>query len=121
MNEPHKCPICEGKGELTKRLAQVGSVVVQKKPLLFRCHGCQGAGLIWDNLFQITIPNSPQIQPWQPSIGPTWISNGGVFSTQDGVAKCDSCNEPIYMQPAKDCKRTSSHSTLYERCDNGES
>lgn len=111
MNQPHKCPICEGKGEITKKLAQVGSVVVCKKPLLFRCHGCQGAGLIWDQ--QILITPQP-FQPFTPN-GPTWIdpnSNGYTLnnanqqlgvSIGDGVTKCV-CGEPHYMAPAPNCK-----------------
>ncbi len=72
MSSPHKCPICEGKGEVTRKLAQVGSVVVCQKPLLFRCHGCQGQGLLWDPAPLITLPT---VQPIDPNITPYWTTN----------------------------------------------
>ncbi len=58
MNIPHKCPVCEGKGEVKKRLAQVGSVLVSepKKPMRFRCHGCVGTGVVWEFAF-VNIPS----------------------------------------------------------------
>lgn len=68
MNIPHRCPICEGRGEIGKRLAQVGSVLVSEKPLRFKCHGCLGTGIVWDQTFQITYPN---VLPYITNI-PTW-------------------------------------------------
>jgi len=110
-SSPHKCPICEGKGEVTRKLAQVGSVVVQQKPLLFRCHGCQGQGLIWDPAPTITFPMgdlNPPInnQPFWTTGNRYTLSNSPI---QDGVIKCEDCKEPLYMNPAKGCKRASSH------------
>lgn len=49
MSIPHRCPVCEGRGEIGKRLAQVNSVLVSQKPLRFKCHSCLGAGVVWDN------------------------------------------------------------------------
>lgn len=71
MGIPHRCPVCEGRGEVGKRLAQVGSVVVSQKPLRYRCHSCHGTGVIWDNTFTLQTPNLPFIQTWNnPKIGP---------------------------------------------------
>jgi len=72
-SSPHKCPICEGKGEVTRKLAQVGSVVVQQKPLLFRCHGCQGQGLIWDPAPSFTFPTIDLNPPINNQ--PFWTNN----------------------------------------------
>lgn len=36
-------------------------------------------------------------------------SNAFRFSIEDGVAKCESCKEPLYRVPAPACQRTSSH------------
>jgi len=120
MSIPHRCPICEGRGEVGKRLAQVGAVLISEKPQRFRCHGCMGTGIVWDQTFTITPP-----QPFVP-IGPTWGSTtidqrsldaavGRNPIIGDGVAKCPSCNEPLYMEPAKGCQRTSSHTLPSER------
>jgi hypothetical protein len=77
MNTPHKCPICEGRGELGKKLAQVGSVVVSQKPFRVRCHGCFGAGIIWGwNIdYAPPIPITPT--PWvtNPEPRTTWNKN----------------------------------------------
>lgn len=121
MNIPHRCPICEGRGEVGKALAQTGAILVCQKPQRFRCHGCQGTGIIWEVVFGFN--NLPYIQTWNlPKIGPDGspvvpltVGDGVMPLTStwgplsDGVARCESCNEPIYMAPGSGCQRTSSH------------
>lgn len=157
MNIPHRCPVCEGRGEVGKRLAQVNSVIVSTKPLRFRCHSCHGTGIVWDTTFNFPltpfqpytstgdcpgIVNPSPIISWNnPKIGPdgsplvplTTGTFGGDpgkngnncacspwgephsdnckawYPITDGVARCKSCNEPIYMAPGKGCTLTSSH------------
>lgn len=129
MAIPHRCPICEGRGEVGKRLAQVGSVLVSEKPQRFRCHGCHGAGIIWDYSVNVEPQQPINIQPWVPNTTPQW-PDGTIISTnkgdcpgivnsqhttgylqpvEDGVARCSDCKEPLYKEPAKGCQRASSH------------
>ena len=107
MSIPHKCPVCEGKGEVKKRLAQVGSVLVSepKKPIRFRCHGCTGTGIIWDHTFNfINIP-SVWSQHDQPYGDITYHTNSEcpgivdpantVFSNPKLAPNADGVLEPI--------------------------
>jgi hypothetical protein len=123
MAIPHRCPICEGRGEVGKRLAKTGSVLVSEKPQRFQCHGCTGTGIIWDQTFQLDVQPAPlTIQPWIPNnITYSNVTNtlkpntarqhttGFLQPVEDGVAKCKDCKEPLYMEPAKGCQRASSH------------
>lgn len=86
MSIPHRCPICEGRGEVGPRLAQTGAELISKKPQRFVCHGCNKTGIVWDNSFHITL-NPPQPSPnpyvpYTPNTSPQWpdgtiISNNG--------------------------------------------
>lgn len=82
MSIPHRCPICEGRGEVGPRLAQTGAELISKKPQRFECHGCARTGIVWDHSFQLNIAptvtpqpiiSKPWISPYQPEI--TWINN----------------------------------------------
>lgn len=72
MSIPHRCPICEGRGEVGKRLAQTGAELISKNPLRFACHGCAKTGIIWDHSFKIDIQTTPAPapNPFQPIITP---------------------------------------------------
>ena len=100
MSIPHRCPICEGRGEIGKRLAQTGAKMISKTPLRFECHGCARSGIVWDHSFQLNIPSTtPQPIITKPYIGDppypnvTWINtqdnNGGSVQmmVQDPVAR----------------------------------
>lgn len=102
MNIPHKCPICEGRGEIKKNLAQVNSVVVSTKPLRFRCHGCGGIGMVWEFVAQ---PFSPWISPLPPF--------GTTCGVVDLLPKCDSCQESFLSPPGKDCQNFMGHVQSY--------
>lgn len=102
MNIPHRCPICEGRGEVGKRLAQTGSVLISAKPQRFRCHGCYGTGIVWDQTFQIN-PIVP-LTPWQP-IGPTWGTGDLTISNSDCPGIVNPQNNPFSnpkLIPGKD-------------------
>ena len=124
MSIPHRCPVCEGRGEISKRLAQVGAVLVSAKPQRFRCHGCQSTGIVWDTTFNLN-----PIQPWttgdvpmigggsitytngRPDLTADW-QEGGIVSPQlysDGVAKCRECGEPYYMEAPRSCSNRRQH------------
>lgn len=68
MNTPHKCPICNGKGEIGKNKAKHDAVPVYsaikngRKIQVFTCHGCLGMGLIWQWKLQPEI--APPIKPY---------------------------------------------------------
>lgn len=82
MSIPHRCPVCEGRGEVGKRLAQVNSVLVSQKPLRFKCHSCIGTGVVWDTTPQFGIwPN--QIYP---NIGGTTVTWNNPQLDVDGAS-----------------------------------
>jgi len=122
MSIPHKCPVCEGRGEIGKRLAQVGAILISAKPQRFRCHGCQSTGIVWDTTFNLN-----PIQPWTtgdvPMIGGGSITyiNGhpsdlhsqwreGCFETYR--EKCDSCGDYQLGNPGDGCKTPMMHPAL---------
>ena len=122
MSIPHKCPVCEGRGEIGKRLAQVGAILISAKPQRFRCHGCQATGIVWDTTFTLN-----PLQPWTtgdvPMIGGGSISyiNGhpsdlnrqwleGCFDTYR--EKCDSCGDYQLGNPGDGCKTPMTHPAL---------
>ena len=120
MSIPHKCPVCEGRGEIGKRLAQVGAILISAKPQRFRCHGCQSTGIVWDTTFNLN-----PIQPW--TTGDTPIIGGGTISyingqpgftsewlegnieINDGVAKCRDCDNPAYIVAPRSCRTPRLH------------
>ena len=120
MSIPHKCPVCEGRGEIGKRLAQVGAILISAKPQRFRCHGCQATGIVWDTTFNLN-----PIQPWTtgdtPTIGGSTISysNGqlgftsewleGNIEINDGVAKCKDCGNAAYVEAPRSCRTPKLH------------
>lgn len=125
MSIPHKCPVCEGRGEVGKRLAQVGAVLISAKPQRFRCHGCQATGIVWDTTFNLN-----PIQPWTtgeiPMIGGGGITytNGGpapqhlqtewregIVEINDGVSKCRDCSVPYHMEAPRSCRNFKQHGT----------
>ena len=131
MSIPHKCPVCEGRGEIGKRLAQVGAILISAKPQRFRCHGCYATGIVWDTSFNL----SPGVIPWgttdqMPTIGGgsiTYTNDGDAtlpyvqtewresnVEINDGVTRCKDCEEPLYLHPAKGCQRKSSHSKQFD-------
>lgn len=107
MNIPHRCPVCDGSGELKKKRAKSNAFQVVGNAKRFVCHGCQGTGIVWE----LVINPDPQPQPY------ITIPSVQTWSIGDGVAKCADCKEPIFAQPAKGCKYPSSHSFLGERVD----
>lgn len=133
MSTPHRCPICLGKGELGPQKAKHDAIPIKviskgngRNKKIYDCHGCQGAGFLWDGIAPIFQPQ-PYIYP--PQI--TWTNQVNVdpnytaYNRSDmqeaidyainnveitnGVARCKDCDEPLYMQPALGCQRTSSH------------
>lgn len=72
MSIPHRCPICEGRGEVGPRLAQTGAELISKKPQRFECHGCARTGIVWDHSFQLNI--APTVTP-QPIVTKPWIND----------------------------------------------
>lgn len=124
MSIPHKCPVCEGRGEIGKRLAQVGAILISAKPQRFRCHGCHATGIVWDTSFNL----SPGVIPWgttdqMPTIGGSSISYingrqdftsewvGGNVEISDGVTKCKDCSHPVYIEAPRSCKTQRLHGT----------
>lgn len=100
MNTPHRCPICDGVGELPKKRAKSIAFQVIGNPKRFVCHGCHGTGIVWD----FTPEPLPQTFTFPP------VQTLGSWSIGDGVAKCGSCKEPIFSHPGSGCKHKSSHS-----------
>jgi len=110
MSIPHRCPVCEGRGEVGKRLAQVGSILVSEKPQRFKCHGCCATGIVWDTTFTLN-----PLQPWTtgeiPSIGGGSVSFSNLpFETYR--EKCDSCNGYVLANPEDGCKTPMVHPAI---------
>ena len=85
MSIPHRCPICEGRGEVGQRLAQTGAELISKKPMRFACHGCNKTGIVWDQSFVLNLPTIQPNTPWV-NPGPTW---------GDGTVSSNNALEPI--------------------------
>lgn len=63
MNQPHRCPICQGNGELPT------NTTVAHKP----CHACNGRGIVWEPEQHYTV-----VQPVYPG-GTTAIPFPGIW------------------------------------------
>jgi len=101
MSIPHKCPVCEGRGEIGKRLAQAGAILISAEPQRFRCHGCCATGIVWDTTFNLT-PLSPWVTGGTPTIGGGSITHtNGVLAHpyvqsewQEGIVEINACQTP---------------------------
>lgn len=84
MSIPHRCPICEGRGEVGKHLAQTDAQLISKKPLRFACHGCNRTGIIWEFSFTPDVlPSSPPSPyPFTP-----FICNPKLAPDENGILK----------------------------------
>ena len=124
MSIPHKCPVCEGRGEVGKRLAQVGAILISAKPQRFRCHGCYATGIVWDTSFNL----SPGVIPWGTTDQMPTIGGGSITYTNDGdarlpyvqtewresnveinVTKCKDCGNAAYVEAPRSCRTPKLH------------
>jgi len=104
MNVPHRCPTCSGRGEIKKKRAQVGSVVVSQDPLRFRCHSCYGTGVVWDTTVSFQPFTTTWIKPDQPNSDGFTISN---------TLKCGSCNLPSNTPAPHNCQTPLNHTMMF--------
>jgi len=92
---PHACPVCKGRGEIAKDIAQHEAQPKYDGSEIYACHVCSGSCLIWEireeekepdltgmqlppSILQpsIGIPTIQQpIQQTYPPYGVTWTSN----------------------------------------------
>jgi hypothetical protein len=110
MTTPHKCPVCNGKGELGRKKARSNATVLRtetnkngKPRQVFQCHACIGTGVLWD--FN-TFTTSPLQFPFIPYCDDKTFT---VQSVQDGVVRCEDCGEPMHVPPGAKCNNLSWH------------
>ena len=110
MSIPHRCPVCEGRGEVGKKLAQINSILISQKPLRFKCHGCSGTGIVWHMIYTFGPwevintkigPDGTPVIPMGPNI--TWTT------ARMDLPPCTYCGQTVFGPPGSDCQNLLGH------------
>lgn len=64
MSKPHKCPVCDGTGKVSRPPWQAGDVDqwLGTSTAPYPCNACNGSGIVWELEFDIKWPKITLIE-----------------------------------------------------------
>lgn len=110
-SQPHACPVCKGRGELTEELAQHASKIKHdlQGRKIYACHVCLGAGIVWEiyemptpeitsGIGVMSVPQPPQPTPYFPPqitvLGSTIMEARNHDGMNYGTCACSDTGTP---------------------------
>ena len=73
MSQPHKCPVCEGQGTVSRPPHVAGDVHewTDTSAGPWTCHACDGKGVVWEPV----TPETDELPAWPWAPMPSWEPN----------------------------------------------